>query len=204
MHRTAVQRIYRFHAHIYDWTRWAFLFGRRGAVEALAVAPGHRILEIGCGTGLNFPLLLGELGPGGRLAGLDFSTDMLRKAWKRKRAREWERVDLVAADACRMPFTGTFDRIFFAYSLTMIPDWRCALACAYEALAPGGRLGVLDFGDLGGLGPLGGVLRFWLRLHHVEPARPYVAKLEELFGRVEVTRGLGGYYFHAEAVKGEA
>ena len=103
-----MQRIYRFHAHIYDWTRWAFLFGRRRAVEALDVAPARRILEIGCGTGLNFSLLLERLDPdAGRLTGLDFSMDMLRKARKRKRARNWERVDLLAADACPFPEPST-------------------------------------------------------------------------------------------------
>jgi ubiquinone/menaquinone biosynthesis C-methylase UbiE len=171
-------------------------------VGALSVPPGARILEIGCGTGLNFSLLVNPLDPSeGRLTGLDFSIDMLRKAGKRKRREGWSHVDLVAADACRMPFAGEFDVIFFAYSLTMIPDWPCALEKAYERLAPGGRLGVLDFDTCSGWGPLGGILRFWLRLHHVEPARPYVEKLEELFGKVDVTRGLGGYYFHAVGTK---
>jgi ubiquinone/menaquinone biosynthesis C-methylase UbiE len=200
---SAVQRLYRFHAHIYDWTRWAFLFGRRRAVASLNLRPGDGVLEVGCGTGLNFSLLVDGLDPGaGRLTGLDFSLDMLRKARKRKRARGWDHVDLVDADACRMPLTRSFDAILFAYSLTMIPDWPCALDNAYARLKPGGRLGVLDFDTARGWGPLGAILRFWLRVHHVETKRPYVEKMKSLFPDLHVVRALGGYYLIAVGTKG--
>ena len=203
MPRSAVQRLYRFHAPIYDWTRWAFLFGRKRTVRALVLRPTDAVLEIGCGTGLNFPLLVGALDPArGRLVGLDFSLDMLRKAEKRKRAENWRHVDLVGADACRIPLDRSFDAILFAYSLTMISDWARALESAYERLKPGGRLGVLDFDTGSGWGPFGAVLRFWLRLHHVEPKRPYVEKMEALFPELRVVRALGGYYFVAVGTKG--
>ena len=58
-----VQRFYRLHACIYDATRWAFLYGRRRAIDALALQPGNTVLEIGCGTGLNFKHILRRLGP---------------------------------------------------------------------------------------------------------------------------------------------
>ena len=45
---------------------------RRCAVEALHVRPDDVVLDIGCGTGRNLPLLARALAPGGRLAVLDF------------------------------------------------------------------------------------------------------------------------------------
>jgi ubiquinone/menaquinone biosynthesis C-methylase UbiE len=174
------------------------LHGRRRAAEALHLAPHDRALEIGCGTGLNFRYLLDYLDPHeGQLTGVDFSADMLAKARRRVAARGWHNVDLVEADATTLDLGRTFQGVYFGYSLTMIPDWQRALRRAADHLAPGGRLVVLDFGDFKGWGPLGPVMRTWLRANHVETLRPYVAGLKELFPRLEVTYWLGGYNFTA-------
>ncbi len=67
----------------------------------------------------------------------------------------------------------------------MIPDWRKALGAAHAALAPGGTIHAVDFGDLKGLGRLGeGLLRFWLNLFHVAPR-------EELLRSIEAGSGTG-------------
>jgi len=52
----------------------------------------------------------------------------------------------------------------------MIPNWRAALAAAGAALAPGGRVHVVDFGDLAGLPrPVARLLHAWLSQFHVAP-----------------------------------
>lgn len=50
---------YRWHARIYDLTRWAFLFGRSQLIHKAAyrVVQPARILEVGCGTGRNLVAL---------------------------------------------------------------------------------------------------------------------------------------------------
>lgn len=86
---------YRFHARIYDATRWSFLFGRSRILKltaALAPAPA-RILEVGCGTGRNL-LELAELFPAAQLTGVDLSGAMLDVA-RRKTAHLGSRVRLV-------------------------------------------------------------------------------------------------------------
>src|SRR5262245_22046858 len=118
---SSVQRFYRFHAYMYDWTRWLILHGRRNAVARLRVAPGSDVLEIGCGTGLNFKYVIEAQQSRGRLVGLDFSADMLRRAERRVSARGWRNIDLVQADATQMSLGRQFDAILFGYSLTMIP-----------------------------------------------------------------------------------
>ena len=40
-----------------------------------------------------------------------------------------------------------FDRIYFSYTLSMIPDWRRAVANALDLLAPEGQLHIVDFGQ---------------------------------------------------------
>ncbi len=197
---TAVQRFYRYHAYIYDWTRWMILHGRRRAVAALGLTPGADVLEIGCGTGLNFRLLLSELDPQrGRLVGLDFSNDMLRQAQRRVEARGWSNVELLQADATKMNLGRRFDGVLFAYSLTMIPDWPAALERAREHLKPGATLVVLDFGPFHGWGPLAPAMRGWLRSSHVETLRPYTDRVRELFPDTQVQHWLGGYNFTAIA-----
>lgn len=198
MANTAVQGFYRFHARVYDWTRWTILHGRRKAVRQLALRPDSDVLEIGCGTGLNFRFVLERLDQSqGRLLGLDFSADMLRQAEKRLAARGWSNVELLQADAAQLELDRRFDAVLFAYSLTMIPDWPAAIDRAAAHLKPGGRLVVLDFGKFDRWGPFGAVMRGWLRLNHVETLRPYENKLREVFPNLEVSRWLGGYNFTA-------
>ena len=190
---------------VYDHTRWMILHGRSRAVEQMQLRPDADVLEVGCGTGLNFPYLQRHLDPQrSRLVGLDFSRDMLDRAERRVAAAGERNVELVEADAAAMRLDRRFDGILFAYSLTMIPDWRGALARAKEHLKPGGRLVVLDFGRFGAWGPLGPVMRGWLRANHVETLQPYVDELRKLFSDLTVTEWLGGYNFTAVARSAES
>ncbi len=195
---SAVQRFYRYHAYVYDSTRWMILHGRKRAVRALQLTPEAEVLEVGCGTGLNFRYVVDELYPQrGRLVGLDFSLDMLRQAEKRVLAEGWPNVELIQGDATKMSLGRKFDGILFAYSLTMIPDWRASLERAAEHLKPGGRVVVLDFSHFRGWGPLGPVMRAWLRANHVETLQPYVEHMRSVFPHVDVSYWLGAYNFTA-------
>lgn len=205
MAHTAVQRFYKYHAYIYDSTRWMILHGRRRAAEVLALQPDSEVLEVGCGTGLNFRFVQERLDPArGRLVGLDFSSDMLERAERRVESRGWPNVELIQADASNMSLGRRFDGILFAYSITMIPDWRAALKHAFDHLKPGGRMVVLDFGQFRGWGPLGPVMRAWLRANHVETLQPYIEALRELDANLRVIDWMGGYNFTAVVRRGDA
>ncbi|HPF41584.1 MAG TPA: methyltransferase domain-containing protein [Phycisphaerae bacterium] len=196
-----VQGFYRFHAPIYDWTRWAFLFRRDAAIRAMAIQPSHKVLEVGCGTGLNFHPVAKHLDAdrGGHLVGLDFSAAMLARARRRVERRGWPHVTCVQADASTMRLDQSFDGILFSYSLAMIPDWRGALDRAREHLAPAGRVVVLEFGQFEGWPILGRGCRAWLRMNHVDVSQPYTEALRERFASVQVTPWLGGYAYIATA-----
>ena len=62
---------------------------------------------------------------------------------------------------------GLLRRIFTAYSLSMIPQWRSALAKAISLLATGGELHVVDFGGQVVAAWFQSTLRNWLTLFHV-------------------------------------
>ena len=202
MSRTAVQSFYRYHAAIYDGTRWMILHGRRRAVDMLRLRPDSQVLEIGCGTGLNFSHVLGRLDPqAGRLTGLDFSHAMLAKAERRVASRAWLNVDLLQGDAVTLALGRKFDGILFAYSITMIPDWAAAMRRAFDHLKVGGRMVVIDFGAFAGWGPLGPLVRGWLKLNHVRTQDAYIDEMERIFGRIDVRHWLGGYNFTAAGRK---
>jgi ubiquinone/menaquinone biosynthesis C-methylase UbiE len=195
---SAVRAFYRVQARVYDCTRWLFLFDRAWAVRKLRIMPGQTVMEIGCGTGLNLPLLRNAVGPSGSVVGVDFSGDMLARAERKVERGGWRNVRLVQADATHLQLNAQCDVAFFAYSLTMIPDWRAALSRVLGHVRPGGRLGVLDFGDFAGWGRLArGVAAWWLRQSHVETQRSYIEALANCLADLEYYPRRGGYNFLA-------
>ena len=154
--RNSMDRMYRLQRHIYDATRKYYLLGRDQMLRDLNCPLGGSILEIGCGTARNLAIA-GKLYPSARLFGCDISDEMLKSAGKSIVASGLEtRTRLAQADAVTFnPLSSfgeeRFDRIYFSYTLSMIPSWTQALAHAASLLWPGGELHVVDFGSCGEL-----------------------------------------------------
>ncbi len=182
-HATLMDAVYRRQRYIYDFTRKYYLFGRDRLIRDMALPRGSAAIEIGCGTARNL-IRIARRYPGVTLYGLDASAEMLKTAAAAvERAGLSDRIVLrhgYAEDLTPAMFDRSepFDAAIFSYSLSMIPDWQGALAAASAALAPGGRLHIVDFGDLTGAGPMRQLLRAWLRLFHVEPREELLGSLE--------------------------
>ncbi|MEO1681381.1 MAG: class I SAM-dependent methyltransferase [Pseudomonadota bacterium] len=174
-HAALMDGVYRRQRHIYDATRKFFLLGRDRLIQDLAPPTGGRVLEMGCGTGRNL-VLAAQRYPEARFFGLDISAEMLTTA-RRKIAGErlagriaLDQADATAVDPRALFGVDGFDRVFFSYTLSMVPDWRAALARALKATAPGGTLHVVDFGQQREMPrAIHAVLSRWLALFHVEP-----------------------------------
>ena len=117
---------------------------RARAVERLALNPGDRVLEIGCGTGRNFAHLVKAVGPDGRIYGVDYSDAMLVRARNLCLKNRWSNITLWQQDAQKLQMTETVDAVLFSLSYSVIPDPREALSCAWRHLRSGGRVVILD------------------------------------------------------------
>jgi S-adenosylmethionine-diacylgycerolhomoserine-N-methlytransferase len=174
-HAELMDAVYRHQRHVYDATRRFYLLGRDGLIVDLAPPEGENVLEIGCGTGRNLAHAA-RLYPRAHFFGIDISEQMLASARSRiERDMTGDQIQVARADAAefdphRLFGVDRFERLFFSYTLSMIPRWREALELAATLLAQGGSLHVVDFGDLAGLPSIAGAgLRAWLRRFHVEP-----------------------------------
>ncbi|WP_343520734.1 class I SAM-dependent methyltransferase [Sphingomonas sp.] len=169
--------VYAAQRHIYDLTRKYYLLGRDKLIAELAPPPGGTVLEVGCGTARNL-IAAAKRWPQARFYGLDISEAMLTTARAKVGAAGLsDRIMLAQGDAAKFDATSLFgvdgfDRVFLSYTLSMIPDWTGAIEQAAKAVAPGGALRVVDFGQQERLPDWWRRALFaWLARFHVTPRR---------------------------------
>ena len=117
---------------------------RLRAVRALGLRAGASVIDIACGTGLNFPLLEGVIGPDGRIVGVDLTDAMLAHAKDRIETNGWSNISLVQGDAADFDFPTEVDAILSTYALTQVPECAQVITHGAAALSGGGRWVVLD------------------------------------------------------------
>jgi len=187
-----LDRFYRFHARVYDWTRPFLLFGRAHAAEELRAEAGDLVLDVGCGTGVNLPRLLED---GATVVGVEPLASMRARAAARAEHFDAEaraRLDLDPRPyGTHGDYAGRVTGILFSYSLSMIPPFAEVLARARADLRPKGRLAVVDFLDAAP--PMARALE----ASHVHLGPSRLREIERLFPRhrIVVRRGLGWRYF---------
>jgi len=136
-----VERIYSSYSGVYDLLFDAILHpGRRRAVEAMDLAPGHRVLEVGVGTGLSLPLYPEEC----HVTAVDISRAMLRRARERvddPRQGCRAAIDLrqMSAERLQLP-GGAFDRVLLSYLISCVDRPDQVVAEVHRVCAPEGRV----------------------------------------------------------------
>jgi ubiquinone/menaquinone biosynthesis C-methylase UbiE len=123
---------------------WGMRSERLQGFRAATVAAARgRVLEIGIGSGLNFPFYGREVT---EVVGIDPAQSLLNRAAK---AGGWMpfRIRLICQSAEHLPYPDqSFDSVVTTWSLCSIPDVEAALGEAYRVLKPGGRLVFIEHG----------------------------------------------------------
>ena len=122
-----------------------------------------------------------------RFYGFDISEEMLITARKNvEKYRLTDRIFLAKGDATDFsqskPFNiDTFDRVFYSYTLSMIPPWQTAVEQGVFTLSKGGSIHIVDFGQQEKLPSFfRRILQSWLAIFHVTPRKTLLNHCEEL------------------------
>jgi ubiquinone/menaquinone biosynthesis C-methylase UbiE len=180
---------------------WAY---RKRAIQCLDLNYGDTVVDLGCGTGLNFFLLRERVGARGRIIGVDLTDAMLDEAAARIAANRWSNVELVKSDVAAYVFPSAVDGILSTFALTLAPEFDEVIRNGVLVLQPGKRFVILDFKTPSGwfmnkaapllaillTGPFGGTIEMASR-------KPWQS-LDKYLNRVEFTNlYFGGAYIAA-------
>lgn len=180
-HTNNIARYYQFHSHIYDATRWSFLFGRKTLVEQIPSLPTNaRILEVGCGTGDNL-IQLKQRFPNAQITGIDVSPDMLKKARSKitdpvisLKRRRYGAINLNDKP---------YDLILLSYSLTMMgAEYQQIITELKNDLSKNGCLAIVDFHT----SPLSWFKK-WMKINHADFSGELYPLLKANFSSVKTS-----------------
>ncbi len=149
--RQKIQDMYQSGAKHYDFTTILFrLIGLRMkayrllAIKKLSLQRGNSVIELGCGTGLNFPFLMEQIGLEGRLIGVDLTPGMLDIARVRVERSGWKNVELIQSDVASYDFPDGVNGVLATGLFGYISEYDRVIKAASQSLVPGGHLSILD------------------------------------------------------------
>ncbi|MBI5258279.1 MAG: class I SAM-dependent methyltransferase [Burkholderiales bacterium] len=184
-HQRFLRRIFDDTAADYERIEHVLAFGsgrwyRRCALERAGIASGHRVLDVGIGTGMVAREALPLIGPTGRLVGVDPSPGMMGQV-------ALPGVELVRGKAEALPQPdASADFLSMGYALRHISDVAAAFSEFHRCLRPGGRLLVLEITRPAGALATG-LLKTYMRL--------VVPQIARVVARQRQTPELWRYYW---------
>ena len=202
-------------APIYDLVcRPLYARPRRAALRAMDLKSRDKVLEIGCGTGLNLPMISEAVGTTGRVLGIDATAEMLDRAEKRLDQFDCDNVALYDGDLMEPPYaalkgilrkhldTAHPDVILCSYLFAIAPEYQDLFERAWQLLRPGGHFVIVDTQPFRGgwrwLNPLAVPIANWSGGGDVR--RPTVDLLKSM-PLTEIETFLGGSVFVARTRK---
>jgi demethylmenaquinone methyltransferase/2-methoxy-6-polyprenyl-1,4-benzoquinol methylase len=152
LNKEQIKSLYRKRAQNYDISaNLYYLIGfreqkyREESIAKLNLKQGDTVLEIGCGTGLNFQILFNSVGKNGKVIGIDLTDKMLKEAEDRINKNKWNNYELINMDAAKYNFDQKIDAAISTFALTLIPEYETIIKNISDVLNAGSRLVICDF-----------------------------------------------------------
>ena len=141
--------------------------------DALAVKRGHRVADIGCGSGYFSFRLAPQVGAEGKVYAVDIEPKAIDKVRQRKEREKLEQVEPVLGESGDPHLPSGLDSVLIVDSYHEFREFDRMLQAVFRALKPGGRLVIVD-----GEGPSGRPRTEYHRLHTIpaELVREEVAR----------------------------
>ncbi|MBN1802539.1 MAG: class I SAM-dependent methyltransferase [Candidatus Lokiarchaeota archaeon] len=142
---------------IYSKLMWFGLNGmfRKFVINELDLKKGDVVLEIGCGTGLNFPRIQKLIGKQGKIIGIDVSNHMLDVARKKVKTGKWNNVVLMQADFSNLSENNInflkekrITKVLVVLVAHVIPKYGKVIQLASKLLQSGGKIVIGDLRKL--------------------------------------------------------
>jgi ubiquinone/menaquinone biosynthesis C-methylase UbiE len=129
-------------ARTYDRrTRWGDAL-RLETILKLELRTGDVVLDVGCGTGINFSMLHNRIGPEGTIVGIELSAEMLQEAERRISNHGWGNVELIQAPAEEADISKGADAVLFGLTHDILQS-HAAISNVMGHVRPGGRVASL-------------------------------------------------------------
>jgi len=138
------------------WQRPAEVF------DAMAVKPGHRVADIGCGSGYFSFRLAERVGPEGKVYAVDIEQKAIDKVRSRKERERLDQIEPILGESANPHLPNDLDSVLIVDSYHEFRDYDRMMQAVLGALKPGGRLVIID-----GEGPQGRPRTEYHRLHTI-------------------------------------
>src|SRR6516225_1693143 len=117
-------------------------YGER-TVERLALRPGARVLDVGCGTGASALPAAARVGPTGKVIGIDLAERLLEIARHKAASRNLGNVAFHFGDMERFGYPDRhFDAVVCVFAIFFVPDMAMQLRELWRMVRPDGQLAI--------------------------------------------------------------
>jgi ubiquinone/menaquinone biosynthesis C-methylase UbiE len=146
-----IRDLYRKRANLYDFAVWTYrLIGlrekmyRQHTVDALSLRPGDTVVDLACGTGLNFQFLQPLITSDGRIIGVDITDAMLDVAQRKAKSAGWNNIEFIQADIAEYEFPARIAGVLSTFAISLVPNFDKVIHRGAAALQQDGRMALLD------------------------------------------------------------
>lgn len=171
---------------------------RKKAIASLNLTGNSIVLDVACGTGLNFKIIESYLRNDGRLVGVDLSPGVLKAAERQIIKRKWTNIELVNMSITDYEPGILFDAALCTFAMEIMPDYGAAVDKIFHLLKPEGKFAVIGM-RLSSRMPykLGNPFMEWFsrKFGAIDLHQDVAAYIKSKCNEVDYEECFGGFYY---------